>query len=510
MRKLALALVCFVGLACPVLAQTPAQIKDAISKLQAALADLQPATTSGGGAISPTADLQATLNAAACGTTIQLPAGATYTGAYTMSKACPTSPITLVGPSFPNRRVTLADVANWPHLKAASGANSALTITGSGYVVRGVEITGGSDVVTVAGTNVTLDQNYIHGAPSEDHKRGIALNGVNVTVTRNYISDFHVAGQDSQAVCGWTGAGPYLIQDNYLEAASENVLFGGADPTVTNLVPSNIQILGNTISKPLAWRTQAGWNVKNAIELKNAQHVTISGNVVENVWSDAQAGYLLVLTVRNQDGGCPWCIVQDVQVTGNVFRHGGGFANILAVDDTNPSGRMAAVAFSGNLVYDIDAAKYTGAADASGRLLQILNGVNGLTWDHNTIVGGTALGAVNSLIDFANGGPIASFPLTGFVYTNSVGPEGDYGVIGQGDLGGSGIAMLEHYAAGYVWSGNTLLLSPRGTTYTYPVGTVVAPTAQVVTAGYTLASGFTGGADIAALKASIPGLDLTQ
>ena len=48
------------------------------------------------------------------------------------------------------------------------------------------------------------------------------------------------------------------------------------------MVPSNITIRRNLISKPLAWRTQS-WTIKNLLELKNAQDVLIEGNVFENV-----------------------------------------------------------------------------------------------------------------------------------------------------------------------------------------------------------------------------------
>ena len=42
------------------------------------------------------------------------------------------------------------------------------------------------------------------------------------------------------------------------------------------------------------------WNVKNTIELKNAQRVRIEGNVIENIWQASQTGYALVLTPRTR------------------------------------------------------------------------------------------------------------------------------------------------------------------------------------------------------------------
>ena len=70
----------------------------------------------------------------------------------------------------------------------------------------------------------------------------------------SYISDIKAVNADSQAINGYNGAGPFTIENNYLEAAGENVLFGGADPAVTNLVPSDIVLRRNHLFKPLAWR----------------------------------------------------------------------------------------------------------------------------------------------------------------------------------------------------------------------------------------------------------------
>ena len=55
------------------------------------------------------------------------------------------------------------------------------------------------------------------------------------------------------------------------------------------------------VRKPAAWRASA-WTVKNLFELKNAQRVLVDGNVLERNWPQAQNGYSILLTPRNQDG----------------------------------------------------------------------------------------------------------------------------------------------------------------------------------------------------------------
>ncbi|MGH9759708.1 MAG: hypothetical protein ACREAC_02580, partial [Blastocatellia bacterium] len=98
-----------------------------------------------------------------------------------------------------------------------------------------------------------IDRCYIHGNPLSNTIRGIALNCASATVQNSYISDVHAVGFDTQAICGWNGPGPFTISNNYLEGAAENVMFGGADPSIPGLVPSNIEFTHNLVSKPIEW-----------------------------------------------------------------------------------------------------------------------------------------------------------------------------------------------------------------------------------------------------------------
>ena len=54
------------------------------------------------------------------------------------------------------------------------------------------------------------------------------MNSARTAVVDSYLSDFHEVGADNQAVASWNGPGPFKIVNNYLEASSENILFGGA------------------------------------------------------------------------------------------------------------------------------------------------------------------------------------------------------------------------------------------------------------------------------------------
>ncbi len=99
-----------------------------------------------------------------------------------------------------------------------------------------------------------LSHLYIHGDPAIGQKRGIALNAAFVTIADSYIADCKGVGQDTQAIGGWNGPGPYTIENNYLEGAGENVMFGGADPAIPGLVADGITFRRNYVSRPMSWR----------------------------------------------------------------------------------------------------------------------------------------------------------------------------------------------------------------------------------------------------------------
>src|SRR3989442_11136381 len=131
--------------------------------------------------------------------------------------------------------------------------------------------------------DIIIDRCYIHGLPGQAAKRGIALNGSRLAVIDSYLSEFKDQSQDTQAILGWNGPGPFKIVNNYLEAAGENVMFGGADPAIVNLVPSDIEIRHNHFFKPPSWR--GAWAaVKKVFELKNARRPPLEANNFANNW----------------------------------------------------------------------------------------------------------------------------------------------------------------------------------------------------------------------------------
>jgi hypothetical protein len=308
-----------------------------------------------------------------------------------------------------------------------------------------------------------LDRCYIHGWAGTDLKRGVALNSSYTTISNCYISDWHHRSQDSQAIGGWNGPGNYTITNNYLEAAGENILFGGADASIPNLVPSNIVIRGNLVAKPLSWNPKdpsyAGvdYSVKNLFELKNASNVTVDRNIFENNWVDSQVGFGILLKVANQDGGNPWATCNNVQFTNNIVRHTANAVNILTSDANSLT--LHDVTLRNNLFYDIGGTQWGGG----GIGFQFVKGAQpstNITLEHNTLLG------KNSFIT-ADAYPSGPTPLvtSGFVFRNNLVEHGTYGLKGSGTADGN--ATLAAYFPNAVCTGNVII---GGSSSAYPAG----------------------------------------
>jgi hypothetical protein len=171
-----------------------------------------------------------------------LAAGARFTGQFVLPVKPAGEVITIrSSANVPLRRITPADMALMPTI-VSDQVESVLSATGtSNWRLEGLRFEAITWVDTLIAlqdvTNITLDRVLIVGGPL-GLKRGVMGNGRQVTLTRSHIANIWSDGVDSQAFAAWDGAGPYTITDNYLEAASENVMFGGADSAAPDRIPS--------------------------------------------------------------------------------------------------------------------------------------------------------------------------------------------------------------------------------------------------------------------------------
>ena len=334
-------------------------------------------------------DLQDALEKAHCGDTLKLEAGKTFLGKFVLPhKQCDDSHWIILRTSAPDdelppegTRITpcYAGVASLParpdfHCTSARNVMARIEFdgkAGSGplrfeagahhYRLIGLEITRGNPGATITALafaekddtadHLVFDRVWMHGTAQDETTRAIALRGMTyVAAVDSYFTDFHcIAGvgtcTDSQTLSnrgGDTPGGPYKILNNFLEAAGENILFGGGSATQA---PADIEIRRNHLFKPLIWkRGEPGFVggpdghpfiVKNNFELKNGERVLLEGNILENSWGGfTQAGFAIVLSPKNQMGKgntnlCPACRVTDVTVRYNRITNVGGVMVIL-------------------------------------------------------------------------------------------------------------------------------------------------------------------------------------
>ncbi len=288
--------------------------------------------------------IQAVLDSAKCGDDVIIPA-LTHLEALVYRKTCTmANPIVLRsdGLTIPvGTRMTPSKAATIGRIQSPAGGMPVLTIAKGACGLRGVGLdlsvapgvtimydlvrTGEPPEATAADVpcDIVFDRMYVHGRTGLDVRRGISLNCRNCAVVDSWLDEI-TSAFDAAAVWAYTGPGPILIQNNRLDATGENVMFGGADPTVSGTIPSDITVRGNHITKPLAW-VGVWMNMKNLFETKNARRVLVEGNVFENSVQSSQPGYALVLSATDQDCRAPWSTVSDITFRWNRV------TNVLAV-----------------------------------------------------------------------------------------------------------------------------------------------------------------------------------
>jgi PKD repeat protein len=538
------------------------------------------------------ASLQAALNAAQPGDTILLAEGAEFVGNFvlpakagdqwiTVRSAAPDPVLPAAGVRIQPAHAPLLARLRSPNtaaaLRTAPGAHHwavrylefAANLSGHGDIIQIGDGSSAQNTLSAVPHHLVLSHLYIHGDPLWGQKRGIALNAAHVTISDSHISECKGVGQDTQAIGGWNGPGPYLIENNYLEAAGENVLFGGADPAIPYLVADGITVRRNYMSRPMQWRNpilgtpqnvtaavEAGgslpagsysyrvvarglvgqgttgrstasaevtvstaaagsavrvrwaavanateyrvygraaggqnvywvltatefvdtgaagtaenvpttpgtvWSVKNVFELKNARNVVVEDNILENHWKESQAGYAIVLTPRNSNGTCSWCIVENVRFEYNLVRNVAAGINLTGYDiPSRPTLQSNDIAFRHNL--------FTGMTTSLGGnawFMLIGDEPRNVAIEHNTIdANGT------TVLNVYGGTSTDPREIYGFRMVANAARHGSYGINGSFFSYGNGI--LNGFFPGAEFDSNYLA---GGSSSRYPAGNLFA------------------------------------
>lgn len=340
-------------------------------------------------------NLQSAIDRAKPGDTIVLQAGASFVGTFVLPNKAGAEFITIQSSEIDKLpkegvRVSPENAALMPKVLSIGKGESAIkTATGANhYRFVGIEFAPNNgdyiyNLISLGTDNqkaeempksLEFDRCYIHPNKQGKTRRGIMLNSADTVIKNSYIAGFAYKEEETQAIAGWNGSGGYKIINNYLEAGAENLLFGGSDPSIKNLVPTDIEIRNNLLSKPVEWRGNV--TIKCDFELKNARNVRVTGNIIENSFDEMAVR----MTVRNQNGNAPWSVVEDVLFENNIVRNSGGGINFLGKDDAYPSAVMKRVQIVNNLFENLDSEKF----GSDGRFITISNGED-ITIANNTV-----------------------------------------------------------------------------------------------------------------------------
>lgn len=320
-------------------------IDTAIAATQGAIANLQQARAALGTTTTTPPPIRVTAGKSLQPIIDQAPAGArlelepaTYVGCLKLTK-----PIT-IAPSTPIADARASAIA--PVTIRGEADADTIDVRGDQVLLAGIAVRHSNPdfgLVNIAGGFTTLDRVTALGDPTRGQHIGFRLHGSDTIVQRCYVDDVFAFGRDTTAAGGWDGGARIVIDDSYLSAGAETVMFGGADSASADRVPRDISITRSRLTKNPAWFAR-GVQIKNALELKSAVNVKVQDCVLEYAGiSGGQGGYLIVLTVRNQDGAAPWSTIQNVVIERCLARYGGGGANILGLDDSYKSVRMSNV-----------------------------------------------------------------------------------------------------------------------------------------------------------------------
>ena len=398
-------------------------------------------------------DIQDAIDQAKPGDTITLEAGATFKASIklpnksgsqfiTIRSSAPDSQLPPEGTRLDPTKYASAlpkiesDVRGEPAISTSPGAHH--------YRFVGIEfgptIGGFYDIIQIGNGDerrledlphhVEFDRVYVHGNPVFGQRRGIAANGKFVSIKNSYISDIKQKGDESQAIAAWATDGPIEIVNNYLEAAAENILFGGAGSPL-KLVPTDCIVKDNHLNKPIEWRND-DWLVKNLFEIKNGRRIRAQNNLMTNNWGMGQDGFAILFTTRADNGAAT--IIEDVEFSGNIVRGSACGVNIFGGE----GGKGHRLQIRNNQFIDIDGKRWNGV----GLFMKSSD------WDTLTIEDNTIIQAGSITIAYGK-------PVTNFLFRSNIIFQNEYGFFG--DNMGTGVAATDKYFPGGTITNNVII-----------------------------------------------------
>ena len=221
-------------------------------------------------------------------------------------------------------------------------------------------------------------------------RHGIMNDGYKVALISSWLGNIFtrcIPGQgcftDSNGVYSLNGKGAHVYNNSYIEASSENIIYGGDNTTVDGGVPTNFEARRCYFFKRPSWKPNPTplYNVKNLIEFKYGRRIYIEGNVFENHWLGADGGQSHAININSlPETLCPWVISEDIVFENNKVIEIPGGTLLAKSNGTGAAGynpRSSQNIRFKNVLFDkFHAAGY--------KELFIANGAEGIYLDHVT------------------------------------------------------------------------------------------------------------------------------
>jgi hypothetical protein len=382
-------------------------------------------------------NLQAALTAAKCGDNLVLDAGASWTGNFTAAAVCTAATKILVSSSaiaslpagieVQQSQVALTPTLITPNTTQALGfapgaafwyfAGIGVTIApGVSGNYNAVVLSAGATSIAALPKNIVFDRCLVrgNGLPST---RGFFADSAGFALINSQVWGFINSYQDTQAVIACAG-GPFLIQNNYLEATGENIMFGGCGAAPpAGMVPSDIITYRNNLAKLPAWYhgppgcgaspLPQCYDVKDNFECKSCQRLLVDSNLMSYAVPQGQGECAIINIFSGQTA-------LDVTFSNNRCEHGAGGFSLNGFSTT----ATQRILWRNNLLWDLSP-KW---GNTKGACLLVDGPSANVTIDHNTCINTGTNGAAQA----AWIGDQPPSTNTGFTYTNNIagGPLG--------------------------------------------------------------------------------------